>query len=111
MKIAAIEGPSVAVQISSQLKKKQHHHRSMLLLQLSSLRYLTKQGLAIRVHEEKDGNLVQLLQCQSENIPELQDWLTRHKYLSLDIVNEMIELLGQQLLRELLIAIKEAEWF
>ena len=111
MKIAAIEGPTIITQINSQLKKEQQHHRNMLLVQLSSLRYLTKQGLAIRGHEEKDGNLIQLLECRSEKIPELHDWLTRQKYLSHDIVNEMIELLAHHLLRDLLIDIREAEWF
>ena len=37
-------------------------------MQLTSLKYLTRQGLAIRGHEI-EGNLPQLLQCRAENVP------------------------------------------
>ena len=45
----------------SQLKQSQKMHQIMLKIQLSSLQFLLRQGLAIRGHEELEGNLFQLL--------------------------------------------------
>ena len=77
----------------------------MLLKQLSSLRMLLRQGLAKRGHDKFDGNLEQLLQLGSEDDKDLKIWLKNSEYLSHDIVNECISLLGNTLLRELLCSI------
>ena len=53
--------PSVAPQLSNQVMQQQKLNREMLIKQLSSLRYLLRQGLALRGHEEQQGNLMQLL--------------------------------------------------
>lgn len=47
----------------------------MLLKQLSSLRYLLRQGLALRGHDENEGNLVQLLLLRTEDCAGLKGWL------------------------------------
>lgn len=44
----------------------------MLLRQLSSLKFLLHQGMAIRGHKEGDGNLVQLMMLRSEDVPGLK---------------------------------------
>ena len=49
--------PSVAVQLHNQGMQDQKLNREMLIKQLSSLRYLLRQGLALRGHDEKQGNL------------------------------------------------------
>ena len=74
----------------------------MFLKQLSTLRMLLKQGLAIRGHHDKDGNLVQLLQLRAEDDPQRKKWIHDKDYLSLEIVNECITIMGNQLLRHLL---------
>ena len=83
----------------------------MLLKQLSSLRFLLRQGLAIRGHTEAEGNLIQLMTLRSEDCPGLKTWLNKHQYLSHGIVNEMIMLMGNKLLRTLLEDIRESCWF
>ena len=60
----------------------------MLLKVLSTLRYLVRQGLAIRGHHDDDGNLIQLLNCRSEDVTSLRSWMLDRKYLSHDIINE-----------------------
>ena len=62
----------------------------MLLKQLSSLLaiYLLHQGLAIRGHDDSEGNLFQLLKLRSEDDSELKFWLKDGKYLSPAIINE-----------------------
>ena len=97
--------PGINEQINTELKKLQQMRRSMLLKQLSSLRMLLRQGLAKRGHDKFDGNLEQLLQLGSEDDKDLKIWLKNSEYLSHDIVNECISLLGNTLLRELLCSI------
>ena len=80
----------------------------MLKIQLSSLRFLLQQGLAIREHEELEGNLFQLLLLRKEECPELQQWIESKKYLSSDIINEMIGMTAHCVLRALLHDIREA---
>ena len=47
MKIQALQHPGIDAQLSSQLKQIQQLHCKMLQIQLSSLRFLLPQGLAI----------------------------------------------------------------
>ena len=61
MKLNSLQGPSVAAQLSTALQRDQADRRGMLLKQLNSLRYLLRQGLALRSHKESEGNLIQLL--------------------------------------------------
>ena len=83
----------------------------MLFKVLSSLKYLLRQGLPIRGHYEENGNLMQLLQCRSEDIDDLKTWISRKKYLSHEIINEQIEIMAHHLLRGLLVKIQAAEYF
>ena len=99
------------MQINTELKKLQQMRRSLLLKQLSSLRMLLRQGLAIRGHDAFDGNLEQLLQLRSEDDKDVKIWLQNSEYLSHDIVNECILLLGNILLRLLLCSIRETSIF
>ena len=57
------------------LASDQQSHREMLLRQISSLKFLLRQGLAIRGHEELEGNLLQLLKLRSEDFPDLKGGL------------------------------------
>ena len=108
MKIDSMKRPGIEAQLSSQLKQSQKTHQKMLKIQLSSLRFLLRQGLAIRGHEELEGNLFQLLLLRKEECPELQQWIESKKYLSSDIINEMIGMTAHCVLRALLYDIREA---
>ena len=81
------------------------------MTELSSLRLLMRQRLAVRGHDESEGNLYQVMKCRAEDVLSLHEWLRNRKYLSHDIVNEMIECMAHQLLCELLSEIKEVEWY
>ena len=99
------------MQINTELKKLQQMRRSLFLKQLSSLRMLLRQGLAIRGHDAFDGNLEQLFQLRSEDDKDVKIWLQNSEYLSHDIVNECILLLGNTLLMQLLCSIRETSIF
>ena len=82
--------------------------RTALLAILSSLQYLSCQGLAIRGSTDEDSNLIQLLHLRAQDIPELRSWLARkeNKWLSHDILNEMTEIMAHDVLRTLIEEIK-----
>ena len=83
----------------------------MLLKQLASLKYLLRQGLAIRRHKDVDGNLVQLLMLRSSDCHELKTWFQLRQYFSPVILNEQIALMGLGSSRELSMDIWRSEWF
>ena len=82
----------------------------MFIIQLSVLRYLLRQGLAIWGHDE-EGNFMQLMKTRAEGDIALQKWITEGRYQSPDILNELISLMGNELLRQILNNVKEARWF
>ena len=61
MKYEALKRPSVVSLVNTAVKEEQQRRRCMLLKQLSSLRFLLRQGLAVRGHCDLEGNLYQLM--------------------------------------------------
>ena len=53
----------------------------MVLKMISSIKYLVRQGLAIRGYSESEGNLVQPLSLRSEDDPNLTSFLKYQRYL------------------------------
>lgn len=102
---------SVSAVLSKQVQADQKIHRELLLKQLSALRFLLRQGMAIRGHTEIEGNLIQLLLLRTEDVPQLKMWCEDKKYLSPEIQNEMISLMGLSVLPRLLADIKTAGFF
>ena len=110
-KFNSSQHPTITQQLSTVAAKETAENRKMLLKVLSSLRFLLKQGLPIRGHTSAVGNLYQLLELRSEDCPLLSRCLRSQHYMSPVIINEMIKLMGNDLLRNLLVRIREAEWF
>ena len=102
MKWKLCQQPGIDVVMDQSCKVEQTCRREMLIKQLESLRYLLKQGMAVRGHEEADGTLYQLLLLRSNDCPQLKAWLADKKYFSPDILNEQISIMGQELARSLL---------
>ena len=61
-----------------------------------------RQRLAVRRHNEIEGNLMQLLLLRSNDCPHLKDWMKEKNYLSSDILNEIIGLMSNSVLRDIL---------
>ena len=79
------------------------------------MRYLLRQGLPLRGHSEEEGNLPQLLVTWlriSDNSA-LKNWIEEGKFYSHEIVNELITLMGQKVLRGILAKIKSCKpcWY
>ena len=94
--------PSVSEQLSSLVKRGQAVRRQGLLKLLHCLRYLVRQGLAIRGHTEVEGNLYQLLILLSAFDSDVKNFLSANKYLSHDFINELISMMCQSMLRSLI---------
>ena len=90
----------IAWAMLEQYKDDQELHRYLFLKQLSSLKYLARQGLALRGHERVHSNLIQLL--KTEDIPELNKWIENRQYLSPVVINELLEMMGNSILRSIL---------
>ena len=90
------------------MKEQQLQRQRMLQKHLSFVRYLARQGLPFRGHDEKE---VQLLQMWSLHDADIKDWLRDGKYLSHIIINEQIRLMGDHVLREMLSEIRSSMFF
>jgi len=115
IKWCSLNNPSIKEQLSSQVAKIQATRRAGLLAQLEAMRFLLRQGIALRGHTEEEGNLPQLLMTISKISDDavVKSWLEEGKFMSHEIVNEMITLMGQKVLREILVRIKSCSpaWY
>ena len=76
--------------------------------------FLTLQGIAIRGHTESEGNLHQLMQAWGLENDMLSTYLKENRYSCHQFVNELLEILGLTVLRNLLQKMKEVTgpaWF
>ena len=113
IKFRSLSNPSVKEQISNQAAKLQAARRAGLLKQLEAMRFLLRQGIALRGHSEKEGNLHQLLTAWSGDCAIITSWIEEGKYMSHEIINELITLMGHKVLRQLLACIKgnDPSWY
>ena len=102
---------NVGAQLDSKYKDDQKLHRYLLLKQLSSLKCLARQGVALRGHDQMDSNLIQLLKTRAEDVPELTNWIENKQYLSPVINNELLEMMGKAVLRSILEDIRDNSGF
>ena len=106
MKLAAkSSGTSVYEQLSKSLATETRNNRAMFLKLLECIRFLTRQGLAFRGHHEDsiafEGNLYHLLILQAKESKQLASWIKKRDYISPAIVNEIINICGNTILRQL----------
>ncbi len=79
---------------------------------ITSLKYLAKQGVAIRGDAHGEGNFHELLKLRTNDIPALKSWLFRPKPLtSSDIQNEILKILALKILRNICAEIRESQYF
>ena len=84
-----------------------------MFIQLSCLRYLVRQGLALRGHnDDSQGNLRQLLMMMGDvSNPCVNDWIKEEKCP--EIINEQITMMGLMVLRTVLNTMKKVSpsWY
>ena len=69
--------PDVSTLLSKACRDEMVHSRNMLTIILSSVRYLARQGLALRKSDDSESNLIQLLQLRAEDNSQITNWLTK----------------------------------
>ena len=93
----------IGEQLSQQHAAQKLKNRQALYQILSLIRFLGRQGLAVRGDGNKsDGNFQQLLRMKAEDDPNLAEWLQRKEnvYTSPAIQNEIIKVMGLQVLQD-----------
>ena len=77
---------------------------------MSSIKYLARQGIALRGHDEENSNFIQLLNLHAEDDDNLKEWLLRKskKYTSLIIQNEILKDMALTILRDIVNSIKDS---
>ncbi len=102
----------VICQLNSAAKEEQLQNFKCLSAIISSLRYLAVTGQAIRGKEHKGGNLMELLEERSMDIPGLRQWIgKRSSWLSCDVQNEIIEIMSHRVLRSSCEEIRKSPFF
>ena len=99
--------------ISTEYAKQKSHNRALLQIIISSIRFLSRQGIALRgryksgddnlVGGEHDSNFIQLLKLRAHDIPQLTQWMekSQDKFTSPDIQNEILKIMALTIQREI----------
>ncbi|KAJ1089934.1 hypothetical protein NDU88_003074 [Pleurodeles waltl] len=90
-------------QFSQQIQQQQNEAWLCLNKIIHTIAFLAKQGLALRGHDDSNGNFRQFLCARAEDVPSLKQWITanRAEYLSPDIQNKVLQLLSHAVLHQI----------
>lgn len=99
--------------LSAEHHSEKKENRQQLLIILRSIRFLARQGLPLRGHDNQQSNLIQLLKLQGESDTSILKWLEKksEKYTCGDIQNEIIQIMALGILREVAGNIKKNGFF
>ena len=100
----------ITTQIDIAIKKQQEHRRRLFMVQVSSLKYLLRQGMAFRGHIDDEGNLFQLMELRCDDVLGLNEWLSGRKYFSHDIINQLAKEMAHDILRSVSTEVKFKIW-
>lgn len=97
--VTAQESHPVNAQLSSALANQQADNRHCLVKIVGSIKYLARQGQALRGHEDENSNLYQLLKDKAEDDVLLAKWLQRpqREYISPQIQNEILSTMSNSI--------------
>ena len=88
-------------------KAEKENSRKILDIILSSVRYLARQGIALRGDKSDESNLIQLLHVRAEDNPQVINWLEKatNKYTSPENQNEMLMIMAHHVLQKIMLSI------
>ena len=105
-KCAFFSQTPVNIQLVQQERIEQEKRRDGMMEQLRCLQFLTRQGLAIRGHEDKESNFKRLVELVADKNPTLRSFMLTGKYASHETINELINQMYRESLTTLLTEIK-----
>lgn len=87
--------------LSASHKTEKADNRKHLLTILRSIRFLARQGIALRGHDNTNSNFIQILKLHGEDDPTILKWMEKKtdKFTSSDIQNEMLQVMALGILR------------
>ena len=94
----------VGEKLSTEHKKEKELNREMFRRILQNVRYLARQGLPFRGHDDgANSNFIQLLHLRSFDCPGVLTWMEKktNKYTSGDIQNECLQVMALHILRQI----------
>ena len=100
--------------LSSQFVQEQTRNRRCMLSIAENLRFLSRQGIAIRGDgNESDNNFHLLLLLRSDDNSELAQWLEKKKdkYTSPEIQNEVLKVMAISILRPIVETVRSCKLF
>ncbi|KAJ8049944.1 Zinc finger MYM-type protein 1 [Holothuria leucospilota] len=101
VQLKAQKQATVIAQVAEHKCKQQELNRRMLVKVFTSVRYLARQGLPLRGHEDDEGNFWQLLHLREEDDPNLAIYtVSATSYTSPQAQNEMLKDFSHSVLRQ-----------
>ena len=99
--------------VTKNLLEIQQKNVSALMKILSSIRYLARQRLPLRSHNDSESNFRQLLLLRAEDDPNFQEWLHKktNRFTSSAIQNEILEDMAMHILRPMVKNIKKSSYY
>ena len=100
--------------LSSAHAQEKRANRQYLLKVIQNVRFLARQGLALRGDgDEQDSNFTQLLHLRSKDDPTILQYLKKKtdKYCSPQIQNELLQVMSLKVTREIASAIRAAGYY
>ena len=88
-------------------------NRKVFLKILQNIQFLARQGIALRGHDDKESNFLQLFKLRGCDNDDMSNWQEkkRDRYLSPDIQNEVIQLMSLSILRSIASSVQGAYFF
>ena len=103
---------NIGAQLSDQIRNDQKRNRHCLEMLFTSVEYLARQALPFRGHTEERGNFHQLMVLRGNESAELKSWMAcTRSYMSHEIQNEMLQIMGHQILRAIMKDVSSSNWF
>ena len=112
LKVVTVKN-DVAEMLSVQHAKEKAQNRKCFLKLLSNVKFLGKQALAFRGHDDSRSNFIQLIKLRGEDVPDMLTWLDKktNKYTSGTMQNEMLKVMAKNILRTILEPLRNAQFY
>ena len=87
--------------MSDETKQQKVMNRKIFIKILENTRYLARQGLPFRGHDDSNGNFIQLMKLRGLDIPQIEQRMKKKTdtYLSHDIQDKILFLMSSHILR------------
>ena len=92
----------IAEAFGEETRKQREVNRKVFVRILENLRFLARQGLALRGSGgDQESNFIQLLLLRATDVPLIAEWMKKEscKYTSHDIQNECLKIMALRILR------------